>query len=244
MSRNSTAYLIFFAAMVTLVAGVTLAITATYLKPAQDKNVALEKKKFILSAINFKPAEDTDSAYEEAYAKYITGIVVDNNGQVVEGEDAFTINPVEQNTILAENPSAQAKFPLYQYKGEDGTTAYIIPVNGKGLWGPIWGYIAVDEKYESVLGAQFDHKGETPGLGAEIGGDVFRDNFINKKIYDEDQELVAVTVLKGTGNKVDEHSVDGISGATITANGVSEMLFRDLKKYEPYFIKLNKNKGE
>lgn len=236
ISKDSTGYLIFFASMVTLVAGVTLAVIATSLHPYQARNIALEKKKFILTAIDY--SAQTPEEWEAAYEKYIDGVVIDQEGNVVEGE-AFDIDPVEQDRILAANPSAKVQYPLYKYTSDEGDVRYIVPVNGKGLWGPIWGYVAVTEDYREITGTIFDHQGETPGLGAELVKDNFRQSFIGKELYDEEDKLVAVTVLKGTGNEVDEHTVDGISGATITGNGVTEMLQSDLRKYEPFFEKLN-----
>jgi Na+-transporting NADH:ubiquinone oxidoreductase subunit C len=241
VSRNSTGYIIFFASMVTLIAGVALAVIATVLKPMQERNVEIEKKMFILTTVGFEGK--TAIEIEEAYAKYITPLVVDRNGNQVTGVDAFQINPVVQSRALEKDPDADVVLPVYTYTADDGEKAYIFPMNGIGLWGPVWGYIALGADFNVVKGIIFDHKAETPGLGAEITGSVFRQSFLNKKIYSDDRkELRSILVLKGTGNVVDEHSVDGIAGSTITAQGVQRMLKRTLETYEPFFITvLNEN---
>lgn len=234
MQRNSTAYIVFFASMVTLVAGVTLAVTATMLKPRQEVNMALEKKSFILAAVGYDTEGKSTEQIETDYEKYIEEKVIDLQGNEIEGEDAFDIDHRVQDRILAKDPSANVNLPLYIYS--DGSeVAYIIPLVGQGLWGPIWGYLALDEDYRNVKGAIFDHKSETPGLGAEITGRVFRESFINKKVFDENRELTGVVVLKGTGNRTTENQVDGISGSTFTGNGVTNMIKKDLKRYQPYF---------
>ena len=119
---------------------------------------------------------------------------------------------------------------------ENGEKNFIIPMVGKGLWGPIWGYVALKQDMNTIAGATFDHKTETPGLGAEIKEEEFEKQFIGKSIFD-DNEFVSVLVLKGGVKEGEEHSVDGISGGTITSNGVSEMIERTLRIYEPYFKK-------
>jgi len=129
---------------------------------------------------------------------------------------------------------ADRVLPLFVYTKKDGSKYYILSAAGKGLWDVIWGCVALEDDLKTIAGVSFDHKAETPGLGAEI-----KDNkawvaqFAGKKIYDESGTYTSVYVRKG-GAKDMNYEVDGISGATITANGVSEMLNRGLKYYEPY----------
>ncbi|HRW22050.1 MAG TPA: NADH:ubiquinone reductase (Na(+)-transporting) subunit C, partial [Bacteroidales bacterium] len=111
---------------------------------------------------------------------------------------------------------------------------YIIPLSGKGLWGPIWGYIALNEDMTTVFGATFSHKSETPGLGAEIETDWYQQKFSEKKIFDENGDFVSIKVVKGGAPPDNIHGVDAISGGTITSNGLEDMLFDCLKLYEPY----------
>ena len=125
----------------------------------------------------------------------------------------------------------------------DNTLQYIIPIRGTGLWGPIRGFISLKGDMNTVFGAVFDHKAETPGLGAEINRDFFELPFKNKKIFNDKGDFVSVTVIKGGADEDDMHGVDGISGGTITSDGVTNMLNERLKKYLPYFKK-NSEKNE
>ena len=131
-------------------------------------------------------------------------------------------------------------FPLFVCNKES-KLYYIIPVRGKGLWGPIWGFIALEEDMNTVYGVSFGHKTETPGLGAEISTEVFQEKFIGKKILDEAGNFVSVKVIKGNKGSGNPHGVDAMSGATVTSDGVSEMIQRTLASYIPYFKKVNKN---
>ena len=124
--------------------------------------------------------------------------------------------------------------PLY-ISNIDGSEKYIIPLRGTGLWGPIWGYISLDNDMNTVYGAVFDHKAETPGLGAEINRDFFEKPFNGKRIFDLQGDFVSIAVVKGGAKENDYHGVDGISGGTITSDGVTAMLKERLDKYLPYF---------
>ena len=128
-------------------------------------------------------------------------------------------------------------FPLFVSQKEN-KSYYIIPVRGKGLWGPIWGYIALEEDLNTVSGVSFGHKSETPGLGAEIEAEKFEEKFKGKKIFDEKGNFVSVKVTKGSSGSTNIHGVDAVSGATITSDGVSEMFQRTLSHYIAYFKKI------
>ena len=119
----------------------------------------------------------------------------------------------------------------------DGATSYIIPLRGKGLWGPIWGFIALKDDLTTVYGAVFDHKGETPGLGAEINQPFFQEPFAGKTIF-EGLNFTSIKVVKVGYSKGDMHAVDGISGGTITSDGVTDMLSERLSMYLAYFEKI------
>jgi Na+-transporting NADH:ubiquinone oxidoreductase subunit C len=130
-------------------------------------------------------------------------------------------------------------YPFYEYKADNGSNLYILAIRGSGLWDKIWGYVAID-KEGTIQGVSFDHKGETPGLGAEIkDSDRFKEQFKGKKIFDVQKQLVSVTVQKRSIKKPD-HQVMGISGATITSDGVTEMLQRGIKVYENHLAELRK----
>ena len=210
--------------MVVIVA-LLLAFASEGLKPMQNQNIEREKMQNILKSVGIEVTRDEA---KDAYNKYITEeIVLNDKGEQIEG-DAFKVD------VLKEYKSGgQKNFPIYIYESE-GSKKYIIPLVGKGLWGPIWGYIALEEDKNTVAGASFDHKGETPGLGAEINQGWFQEPFVGKKIFDESGNYQSIKVIKGGAPEGDKHGVDAISGGTITGNGVTEMLVRTLKTYEPY----------
>ena len=134
-------------------------------------------------------------------------------------------------------------YPVFLFKGESGDVeAYILPIYGNGLWDVIWGYIALDKDLNTIKGAVFDHRGETPGLGARIAETAVQARFVGRKVYDQDGGLVGVNMLKGEGNPpeaLDDHHVDGLAGATITARGVNNMLFNYLEHYQNYLKKIS-----
>jgi Na+-transporting NADH:ubiquinone oxidoreductase subunit C len=174
---------------------------------------------------------------ESLYDKYITeSLVLNSKGEVVEGVNAFDIDlRIEQKKNLD-----QQNLPLFRAFPDDGEKIIIIPVEGKGLWGPIWGYVALRSDLNTIYGVTFDHKGETPGLGAEINTIGFEGMFNNKKLF-ESGKFVSVGVLKGGAKDDDPHGVDAISGGTITSKGLEAMLKDCLVKYNEYLLK---NKSE
>lgn len=160
-------------------------------------------------------------------------VVVDVQGNPVEGVLAEKIDMAKER----KKSDADRKLPLFIYQGE-GTTSYILAVRGSGLWDEIWGNIALESDLNTIAGVAFDHKGETPGLGAEIKDNpAFRKQFIGKQIF-ENGQYVSILVKKGGAEKGNPHQVDGITGATITADGVSKMLESGLKYYLPYIEQL------
>lgn len=225
MDVNSNKYTIGFSFVMVVIVALLLAFASEGLKPMQNQNIEREKMQNILKSVG---VEVTRDEAKDAYDKYITEeIVLNDKGEQIEG-NAFKVD------VLKEYKSGgQKNFPIYIYENE-GSKKYIIPLIGKGLWGPIWGYIALDEDKNTVAGASFDHKGETPGLGAEINQGWFQEPFIGKKIFDESGNYQSIKVIKGGAPDGDMHGVDAISGGTITGNGVTEMLVRTLKTYEPY----------
>lgn len=226
MDVNSNKYTIGFSIVMVVIVALLLAFASEGLKPMQNQNIEREKMQNILKSVGIEVTRDEA---KDAYDKYITEeIVLNDKGEQIEG-DAFKVD------ILKEYKSGgQKNFPIFIYESE-GSKKYIIPLVGKGLWGPIWGYIALEEDKNTVAGASFDHKGETPGLGAEINQGWFQEPFVGKKIFDESGEYKSIRVIKGGAPEGDKHGVDAISGGTITSNGVTEMLVRTLKIYEPYF---------
>ena len=227
MNVEKNSYTFIFATIMVLIVAALLATTAISLKPFQETNVALEKKQNILSSIGV----DVDrNIADKEYSKYIIEeLVLNNKGEKLDGV-AFDIDLAKQ---LKKEPDDQL-LPLFVAKTENGNK-YIIPLRGKGLWGPIWGFMALNDDLNTVYGAVFDHKSETPGLGAEINQyELFQKQFEGKEILNGN-ELVSITVIKGGAPEGDKHGVDGISGGTITSDGVTDMLLERLTMYEPYF---------
>lgn len=227
MNVEKNSYTFIFATIMVLIVAALLATTAISLKPFQETNVALEKKQNILSSIGV----DVDRNFaDKEYSKYIIEeLVLNNKGEKLDGV-AFDIDLAKQ---LKKEPDDQL-LPLFVAKTENGNK-YIIPLRGKGLWGPIWGFMALNDDLNTVYGAVFDHKSETPGLGAEINQyELFQKQFEGKEILNGN-ELVSITVIKGGAPEGDKHGVDGISGGTITSDGVTDMLLERLTMYESYF---------
>lgn len=233
MNKESNSYTFIFAIIMVVVVAVLLSFTAISLKPKQLKNIEIEKKQNILSSVNIP---NTVSDAEKKYEKYIVKeFIVSSNGKAVEG-NAFDINMKEELS----KPLNQRKLPLLEAQLENGKTYYIIPLRGTGLWGPIWGYISLSDDLNTVYGVNFDHEGETPGLGAEITKPFFQKQFKNKKLFDKNHQFVSITAMKSAKN-LTEHQVDAISGATITSRGVSNMIHDCITGYLNYF-KTIKNK--
>ena len=239
MDKNSKGFTFLFSTVMVVVVAVLLSLAAIGLGPYQAQNVKLEKMQNILASIGIK-SEAKEA--EKVFNQYIKEqLVLNNKGQKVTNDiSAFDIDlKKELDKARAGKPDKQL-FPLFVFEKE-GNTYYVIPVRGKGLWGPIWGYLALQGDMNTVYGASFGHKGETPGLGAEIETEIFQQQFVGKKILDESGRFVSVKVIKGGAAPDDVHGVDAVSGGTITSNGVTEMLSRTVSSYVPYFKSLTKS---
>jgi Na+-transporting NADH:ubiquinone oxidoreductase subunit C len=232
MNRDSNAYTFTFATLMVLVVASALAFTASALKDLQAANVRKEKMQNILATIGI----ETDREQAEAfYKKYITSeLSLTTTGEIDIEVNAFEI---KLNNEL-KKPVNEQRFPLYEANVE-GSKFYIVPLRGAGLWNAIWGYIALKEDKNTIQGAVFDHVGETAGLGAEITQQWFQDRFVGEKVFDNQGNLVGINVSKTNNDPKDldknDHEVDAISGATITGDGVTAMIFERLTHYLPYF---------
>ena len=213
-----------------IVVATLLSLAATLLQPAQARNLEIEKKRNMLESINVGATRENT---EELYEKYISeGFVVNSDGNLVEDVDAFTV--VVKNE--QKKPLERQYLPVFRAEPDNGEKVIIIPVEGKGLWGPIYGYVSLKSDMNTVYGTNFDHKGETPGLGAEINTTEFESQFLGKKLYDE-AVFTSVQVVKGGARENDPHGVDAISGGTITSKGLQDMIYDCLIKYNSYFLK-------
>jgi Na+-transporting NADH:ubiquinone oxidoreductase subunit C len=230
MNVNNNNYTFAFSAGMVIIVAILLSVAALGLKPSQDKNIELEKQQNILSAVGI--TVERDQAAEQYNSSIVGEYVLNASGEVISSEKKSAFNIDLSNEL--KKPEAERNFPLFECK-KDGKTYFIVPTRGKGLWGPIWGYVAISDDYKTVSGATFDHKSETPGLGAEISTTTFTSQFNGKQIIDEKGEFVSITVIKKGTEPVSNYNVDGISGGTITSKGVDEMLRRTLKTYIAYF---------
>lgn len=234
MKNFSNTYIFTFSVIMVVVIALLLSLAAMQLKPFQDKNIEIEKKRNILASVRI-PSTVDDAV--DLYARFITdSYVIDRTGQKKEGLDAFTVDMKKEIS----KPADQRSLPVFVGAMENGTVAYIFPLRGKGLWGPIWGYLSVLPDMNTVYGVYFDHQGETPGLGAEISTDWFQEPFRGKKIFKDSLNFISVKVLKGGAPKDDPHAVDAISGGTITSKALEAMLDSCLVQYKSYFIQNRK----
>lgn len=236
MRSFSNTYIFVFSTVMVMLVATLLSFVAEQLKPFQEKNVEIEKKLDILRSVgiarDIDEVKDKNAYVEEAFDKNITqSFAVDGAGALKEDVDAFRINLKAE---LAKGPEEQ-NLPVYVYVDEGGTEIYIVPMLGKGLWGPIWGYISMEEDMSTIYGAIFAHAKETPGLGAEINTDWYQAQYQGKKLFDDAGQFTSVRVVKGGADPSDPHAVDAISGGTITSVALQEMMEECLGNYETYF---------
>lgn len=246
MQRSNT-YIILFSIVLTVVLGGLLSLASVGLKPAQDKQVELDTKKKILGAVMDISSIKKPNELLALYDQKVQSLVVDYNGDVVT-QDA------KGNPVVAEKVSIQKNYrfaeedrlyPVFKFMNDQDPSkveAYIFPMFGSGLWDWISGYLAVGSDLNTIRGVAFDHKQETPGLGARITSDVVQKRFEGKEIYNDNDELVSVKMVKGEGNpNLTAHEVDGMSGATLTGKGVNEMMVNYLTCYQGYIKKVKAN---
>jgi Na+-transporting NADH:ubiquinone oxidoreductase subunit C len=240
MNVQSNSYTFVYSAIIVVVVATLLALAATVLKPAQDRNVEIEKKQNILSSARINASRENA---QKLYDQYITdSYTINSKGEKIKGIDPFKINLREE----LKKPRDQRNLPVFECTLGD-SLLLVIPVYGKGLWGPIWGYVSLvrDKRtradssyfipYKKIYGAIFDHKGETPGLGAEINQTFFQIPFRNKVIFDGHGRFHSIKVVKGGADPSSLNEVDAISGGTITSKGVQAMLDTCLVSYQTYF---------
>lgn len=233
MDRQGNKYTFLYASVMVIVVATILAFVAEALGPIQKQNEEEAKMIDILKSVNI---ESTTSDAADQYEKYIgdKSYIVNYEGerQDASPQEAFNVDLSKE----VRKPLPERQYPVYECHLDNGDVKYILPVRGKGLWGPIWGYVALNENKKTIFGATFDHKGETPGLGAEIANDAFQQQFKGKSIFD-DGELVSVQVVKGGAPDDAPRSVDAISGGTITSQGLETMLMDYFNGYEAFLKK-------
>ncbi len=263
LNRDSNVYTITFATIMVVIVGGLLAYISMSLKPIQKANISNEKMQNILQAIGIEETDGvTRDEAGDLFNQYVKRrITINYKGEIVSdktSEDA--IDPQDKtdafNIDLRKEYSKFVKPIMNKHKGDNdkikealaastdihfpificennGKKYYVVSASGKGLWDDIWGYIGLNEDASAITGSVFDHKGETPGLGSKINEDWFQDQFVGKTI-EENGEYAPIKVMK-PGNQLNNHQVDGISGATFTGVGVNEMLARNLEVYYNFF---------
>lgn len=232
MNKQSNSYTIIYIVVLVLVVGTALALTSMALKPRQQANADADKMRQILASIHVTA---TSEDVIETFDKYVTDqFIVNSNGERT-ADDAFAVK-VENEVKLSDS---ERQLPVY-VATVDGQQKYILPVYGAGLWGPIWGYVALDADGSTVFGAYFAHQGETPGLGAEIEKPAFSNQFNGKQMFKADKYLPVTVIKKGQKPGNGEDYVDAVSGGTITSKGVAAMLNDCLLPYKNFLESLRK----
>lgn len=242
---DKNSYTIIFAVIMVVVVGSLLAFASSGLSDKINENKRMEKQQNILYAMGVNENDESSvqfvstDAVGDAFSKYITHQYVIKGDRAVETEDAYLIDVKKEKATHKSNPS-ERKLPLFVGE-KDGKSVYVIPIYGKGLWDAIWGYVSIDKEM-IVQGVYFDHKGETPGLGANIKERYFMDDFAGEHLLNENEVFKGINVAKGNADpsniRKTDNAVDALAGATITGNGVTAMIKSDLKLYVPYFNSL------
>nr|WP_299344684.1 Na(+)-translocating NADH-quinone reductase subunit C [Allomuricauda sp.] len=247
IDTEKNSFTVLFAVIMVVVVGSVLAFFASGLRPRIDENERFEKQQNILYAmgvnqnegagdVNFIPT----NVVEEEFSKYIKEQLILTDAGVEQKEEAYLIDLKKQ--IAALKNGQEAQLPIFIGE-KDGKKTYILPMYGKGLWDAIWGFMSLDENMV-VQGVYFDHKGETPGLGANIKQRYFMDDFIGESLLDGNR-LAGIGVVKGNNDPAntdkEDNEVDALAGATITGNGVTAMIKESLKLYEPYLKTIRTN---
>lgn len=242
----SNFYIFRYASIMVILVAAILSTAAMLLKPYQDRNIAIDKMQGILESAKLEAS--TENAIQ-LYNQYIINeIVINSKGELVSEykDEAFTKGDIRafdikvKEELFKKSKGVDFNLPIL-ICDIDGEKINIIPMYGKGLWGPIWGNIALSEDYNEIIGVYFDHKAETPGLGAEISKADFMDQYVGKNLFDENKKFMSIDVIKGGIITIPEdlrkHGVDAISGGTITSKAVEDMMQDCLENYVPYFKK-------
>jgi Na+-transporting NADH:ubiquinone oxidoreductase subunit C len=244
-TTDKNIYTVVFAIIMVSVVGVILAGLFSFTKPLVTKNRQIERQQNILYAMGINDNTETGAVFisgekaPEAFANYVKKQLVIQDGKVTEDDEAYLID-VKKEKSNAKNPDYSRRLPLFVGE-KDGKTIYVAPIYGKGLWDDIWGFVGMDENMV-IQSAYFDHKAETPGLGANIKERFFMDDFVGEHLLDDNGNFTGITVAKGNADprndRKEDNKVDAIAGATITGDGVTAMIKSDLALYKSYFDQL------
>lgn len=236
IDKQSNGYIVAYIIILVVVVGTALAFTSKSLHPLQQANIDADKMKQILSSLHIVASDDDVKADFDKYI--IDEFVVDAKGTRAPSSDAFGIDVAKEVKL----PESERLLPVYEARLDDGSLKYVFPVYGAGLWGPIWGYVAVDNDGTTIYGSFFSHQGETPGLGAEIAKPAFSQQFVGKEIFKDGRFLPVEVIKKGLKPHGNADYVDGVSGATITSKGVGEMIDNSLRPYAAFLNEIRNQK--
>jgi len=248
INKESQSFTFIFSVVMVVVVATVLSVAAMGLKGPQNENMKQEKMQNILGSLQIEVSRaEASEQFGDFVKKRIT---LDHKGQIVsesegpvatlagDGKEAFDADAFNIDIKKQYRDKSKAdedrRYPLFECV-KDGKRYVVVPLVGNGLWGPIWGFIALESDMNTVFGAKFDHKTETPGLGAEINQGWFQAPFVGDQIFDENGNFVSIKVIKGGADPADKHGVDAITGGTITSVGLSDMIENTLSIYVPYF---------
>jgi Na+-transporting NADH:ubiquinone oxidoreductase subunit C len=227
---HSNKYTIIYAVGLTIAVAVSLSLASAGLRSRQDANIARAQRGAILETVMVVSPE----TLEEDYNAYVTEYVYE-----FAGNPRTDVTPFELDLVRESRKAPEERlYPVYVFERQ-GQTRFILPIQGTGLWGPINAYLALDSDLNTISGVSFDHQGETPGLGAEITTTDFEQRFQGKRLFADNGDFASIRVVKGGGTESDPHAVDGLTGATMTMNGVSAMFADELALYDRIFQELS-----
>jgi Na+-transporting NADH:ubiquinone oxidoreductase subunit C len=231
MNTQSNTYTFLYASIMVVIVAAVLSFAALQLKPLQTRNIEIEKKQDILKAVNVASTPETA---EELYNQFIVKALIVNSEGVVTSEDRDLTFGVDLKIENSKKNVAERRLPIFMFNKEGVGEKMIIPVRGRGMWGPIWGFISMEADGNTIYGATFGNQGETPGLGAEISKPEFQEPFSGKQIFDETGKFTSLALVKGGVAVGHPHEFDAVSGGTVTSKGLEAMLRDNLSSYEKY----------
>lgn len=245
MNTNSNLYTVIYATLVVILVAAILSLASMLLKPMQEANEKAETISQMLTSAKFYQKEELGQMGNQdilnEYTKVISeAILVNGNGEKVgeldtKNSEIYTESNLKSQNDIMKKGGSDLKLPVFIFN-KDGKKITVIPCYGAGLWGPIWGYLALDEDLETYIGVYFDHASETPGLGAKIKDDPeFQQEFVNKKIDLNDKFIF--NIKKNATESGKDNAVDAITGATMTSQGLDVAMNMWLKAYKPYLAK-------
>jgi Na+-transporting NADH:ubiquinone oxidoreductase subunit C len=234
MNKESNSYTLIYSGIIVVVIAVMLSVSAEVLRPMIDRNEAIDKFRHILTSIN---VASTYSEAEQLFEKYITDSYLINS----QGEKVSPNRPSDTPLAVSlpqefAKPLEEQRYPVFEAL-IGGNKKYIVAAHGTGMWGPIWGFISLEEDRNTIYGVSFDHSAETPGLGAEIHTPEFEGKFVGKRFFNAENVFTSIAVVKSGRVVIGQDYVDGISGGTITSQAVSDMLKSSIGAYEAFLRK-------